>query len=112
MAVSTDIPAYMGDTTTIRATLMEDDEVADITGLTLVWLISPTSEGRARVKVTVTEHEDAVNGISTATFTPSDLVAAGGPGRWYLTVVSVDSLGRELTRMMSRLQVYDRPSII
>lgn len=102
------LEAYSGDTTVFGVTVTDGGSAYDLTGHTLVWLVSATREGTAALLTkTVTVHTNAAAGLSALTLTPADLATIGGPGSYFLIGIEVDGTA-EVTRAVSNLRIRGR----
>jgi hypothetical protein len=104
-----ELECYVGDTTVWPVEITADGVAVDITEHTLSWLVTAARTGTALLQVDVTEHSHADAGLSALELTAANLTAIGGAGDYWLTGIDVDGDDAELTRVVARLSVLDRP---
>lgn len=107
-----DVPVlecFVGDTTQWPVEITADGVAVDITGHTLSWMVTAERTGTPLLQVDVTSHSDPTGGESELELTAANLTTIGGAGEYWLTGVDVDDADDEITRVVARLKVHDRP---
>ena len=106
-----EITVYRGDTTPLPVAITQGDPPAayDITGHTLSWLFSARRAGPVLLQIDVTDHSDPEKGLSELPITAANIVTIGGVGEYWLHGIDVDGDGNEVTDVVARLVVADRP---
>jgi len=111
MASVKTMTVYAGDTTPIAVQFKQGGVAYSIAGQTLHWVVSTEETTGTRLQKDISSHDDAANGISSLTFSASDITTIGGAGLYWLTCVKENGSGELLTVAKLRLLIATRVAV-
>lgn len=111
MSINT-IYGYVGDHCQWLVEFVDDDgNGMDITGHTLQYLFSKRRLGPVLLSKAVTVHASPCTGSSYLALSPEEVTTLGGAGRYWLTIIDINTVDQEQTREIRRLIIYNRAQI-